>query len=473
MFHRYLAIGLTVLVLPLVAAAEPIERVSGVGDQTRLNLTIYNGSLALVHDRRRIALSAGENRIAWRDVSQTMDATSALLEDVTTPGAVRVTEQNYHFDVVSPSAILDRYVGHDVVVVHDAPMASPARETAQLLADKDGIVLQYHDRIETGLTNAHIIFPALPAGLRDRPTLTLDLVSDRAANPELDLAYLAGGLSWHAEYVASVAPSDDRLQLSGLITLTNESGTSFPDAHVQLVAGNVNVPPSDVQVVRISTVARASALEPPVTQENYFEYHLYTLTRPTSIENKQTKQVALLRAANVPVRKSLELRGSSSYYESQDADLGQRINVGAYLTFSNKGGALGIPLPGGIVRVYKNDRAGTSQFLGSDTIDHTPRNADVRLHLGDSFDVTAKKKQTDFHIAGGCTFESEYQTKIANAKTEPVDVLVVEPIPGDWTVISENIRHSKSSSATADWTVHVPPDGNTTLRYRVRVKYCG
>ena len=472
-FSRRLAITAVLSSLPFAVGADPLEHASGTGDRTRLNLTIYNGSLALVHDRRRIALTAGENSIAWRDVSATMDATSAILEDLTTPGSVRVNEQNFNYDLLKPSTILDKFVGHDVTVVHDLPATiEPRRETARLLADNEGVVLQYRDRVETGLTNSHIVFPSLPAGLRDKPTLTLDLASERAAEPELDLAYLTGGLSWHAEYVGVVSPSDDRMQLNGLITLTNESGTSFPNARVQLVAGNVNVPPPPSQeLYSIGRVTARTSVQ-PVTQENYFEYHLYTLGRPTSIANNQTKQIALLHASNVPLRKTLELRGSDSYYSNQSADLGEKIKVGAYVTFTNKGGDLGIPLPGGLVRVYKNDKGGTSQFLGADRIDHTPRNEDVRLHLGDSFDVTANKKQTDFQGIGGCTYESSYEIAIGNAKSDPVNVLVVEPIPGTWTVLSESLPHTKSSSATATWNVRVPADGKSTLRYRVRVSLC-
>ena len=471
-FAKRLVLGIVLGSLPFAASADSGERTSSTDDQTRLNLTIYNGSLALVHDRRRIALAAGQNSIAWRDVSATMDATSAIIEDLTTPGAIRVNEQNFNFDLLKPSTILDKFVGHDVTVVHDSPQSEPRRETARLLADNEGVVLQYYDRVETGLMNSHIVFPSLPPGLRDRPTLTLDLASERAPDPELDLAYLTGGLSWHAEYVGVVSPTDDRMQLNGLITLTNESGTSFPNARVQLVAGNVNAPQPPNGTLRTIGRVITRSNEAEVTQENYFEYHLYTLSRPTSIANNQTKQVALLHASNVPLRKTLELRGSESYYSSQNPDLGTKIKVSAYLTFTNKGGDLGIPLPGGLVRVYKNDKGGTSQFLGSDSIDHTPRNEDVRLHVGDSFDVTANKKQTDFQGIGGCTYESSYELTIGNAKTDSVDVLVVEPIPGTWTVLSESLPHIKSSSATATWNVRVPADGKTTLRYRVRVSLC-
>jgi hypothetical protein len=218
----------------------------------------------------------------------------------------------------------------------------------------------------------------------------------------------------------------------------------------------------------------ASAFQPKqqFTQQNYFEYHLYTLQRTTTIGNEQTKQVALLSARDVPIHKTLELRGSSSYYYSQSADLGTKLKVGVYETFTNKGGDLGIPLPGGTVRLYKNDKAGTSQFLGSDTIDHTPRNEDVRLHLGDSFDVTANKKQTDFKLPGKCTYQSSYEIVVKNAKTDPVDVVVVEPIPGDWTITSETQSHEKTSSATATWTLHVPAGGSTKLDYTAVVKVC-
>jgi hypothetical protein len=211
------------------------------------------------------------------------------------------------------------------------------------------------------------------------------------------------------------------------------------------------------------------------TQENYFEYHLYTLGRRTTIENNQTKQVTLLTASQVPIRKTLELRGSSSYYENANADLGDKLPVGVYVSFENRGGDMGMPLPGGIVRLYKNDSRGLSQFLGSDSIQHTPKNETVRLHLGDSFDVTAKKKQTDFRFvgAGSCSTVSSYEVRLGNAKPQAEDVLVVEPIPAQWTILSENVPHVKSSSSTATWTVHVPAESHATLNYTSRVTWCG
>jgi hypothetical protein len=461
------------LAFPVSSGADPTERTSELSDQRSVNLTIYNGTIALVHDRRHLSLQNGENRIAWRDVSGNMDATTAILEDTSSPGAVHVLEQNFNFDLLSPSTILNKFVGRTVTVVHDSEKPGrPLRETAKILANNDGIVLQYANRIETSL-DGHIEFPDIPSDLRDRPTLVLDLDSDKTADADLDLSYLTGGLSWHADYVGVVSPDESQMDLSGLVTLSNTSGTSFNDAHLQLVAGNVNVvqPPTPRMMSAIGAV-RARNVADQFTQENYFEYHLYTLQRTTSIGNNQTKQVALLNARNVPIHKTLELRGASEYYYNANGDLGTKLKIGVYETFTNKGGDLGIPLPGGTVRLYKNDTAGTSQFLGEDTIDHTPRNEDVRLHLGDSFDVTANKKQTDFKLPGNCTYQSSYQIVVKNAKTEPAQVLVVEPIPGDWSITQENLPHEKTSSSTATWTLNVPAGGSTTLTYTAVVKVC-
>ncbi|HXF34391.1 MAG TPA: DUF4139 domain-containing protein, partial [Candidatus Acidoferrales bacterium] len=311
---------------------------------------------------------------------------------------------------------------------------------------------------------------------RDRPTLVLDLNSARAGARTVDLSYMTGGLSWRADYVGSISSDEKRMNLTGLVTLTNESGTSYDDARVQLVAGNVNVAePRSGTEAGVPSGTTNDVYSVNAQQENYFEYHLYTLGRRTTIENNQTKQVTLLAARDVPVRKTLELRGSANYYQNANADLGDKLPVGVYLSFENRNGDLGIPLPGGIVRLYKNDSHGLSQFLGSDAIEHTPKNETVRLHLGDSFDVTAKKKQTDFHFVGNgsCATQSSYEVRLGNAKPQPQDVLVIEPIPAEWKILRENLPHVKSSSSTATWTVRIPAESHATLRYTSWVKWCG
>jgi hypothetical protein len=453
--------------------ADPAERVSSTSDDQRLDLTIYNGGLSLVHDRRRVALDAGPNTIAWRDVSGSMSASSAIVEDRTTPGMTSVLEQNFNYDLLRPTALLDKYVGHSVTVVHEKPVAGrPTNETATLLSDNEGVVLRYADRIETGLYDSHIVFPAIPENLRDRPTLVLDLQSAKGGMHDIELSYLTANLSWSADYVGIVAANERRMDISGLVTLANTTGTTYANAKLQLVAGHVNVfTPTPTQDT-YATGRLAVPAPPPVQQENFFEYHLYTLGRQTTVANAQTKQVRLLAAKNVEIEKTLELRGSDSYYRTQNTDLGQKLPVGVYVTFKNSGGDLGVPLPAGIFRLYKNDSRGTSQFLGSDQIDHTPRDQPVRLHLGDSFDVTANKKQTDFKVQGNCTYESSYRVAVSNAKDDAQQVLIVEPIPGTWSIVTENVPHQKTSSATATWTLNVAPRKTATLAYTARVSNC-
>ena len=464
-----------VLAASLITAAPP-ERASTVAERRMVNVTVYNGGTALIHDRRLITLQGGLNRVAWRDVTANMDPTSALLEAIGSPESVTVVEQNFDFDLLNPYALLQKYVGKYVTVVHDARFAGErdTRERARILSTNGGIVLQYRDRIETEV-RGHIVYPFSPKNFRDRPTLQLDFDSEQSGPQLLDLSYLTGGMTWRADYVGVLSPDDANLSLTGLVTLSNTSGASFENAHLQLVAGNVNVVATPPPVTQLRTIARITsrAAGTLVRQENYFEYHLYTLERPTTILDNQTKQVTLLAARSVPVRKTLELRGSDEYYRSAEPDLGDRLPVGVYVSFENRGGDLGIPLPAGVVRIYKSDSNGISQFLGSDRIDHTPKNEMVRLHLGESFDVTARKKQTDFHfVSSSCTTSSSYAVMLSNAKDSTQDVLVVEPVPGDWKITNENMPHIKSSASTANWLVHVPADGSTELRYTARTTWC-
>lgn len=449
------------------------ERVSSLAQRTSLNVTVYNGGTALVHDRRRVDLQAGENRIAWRDVSPNIDQTSVLLQPAGAKGGLTVLEQNYDYDLLDPSALLDRYVGKIVTVVHPPEFAGQreTRERARLLSTNGGIVLQYANRIETQL-RGYIAFPSAPSDFRDRPTLVLDLESALRGPHTLDLSYLTGGMSWRADYVGAISTDETHMSLRGLVTLSNNSGESFDRAHLQLVAGNVNVARTP-QGTALKTIARVTSdtYNANMQQENYFEYHLYTLPRLTSIANNQTKQVTMLSAADVPIRKTLELRGSPYYYRSANADLGDRLPVGVYVSFENRGGDLGIPLPAGIVRLYKDDSRGISEFVGSDSIGHTPKNETVRLHLGDSFDVTARKKQTDFR-EHACSADSSYEIVLSNAKETPQNVLVVEQIPGDWRITAESLPHAKTSSSTADWTLPVPAGGRSTLTYTAHVSWC-
>lgn len=468
--RHFKPLALVLLVaLGATAAADTGEHVSTLADQTGVGITIYNANLALVRDRRRVDLPQGESRLALRDVSAQIQPETALLQSVGAPQRLTLLEQNFDYDLLSPQKLLQKYVGRDVDVIRYDPRTGERHvERARVMAVNDGVVLRYADRIETSV-NGQLSFPSLPPDLRDRPTLVSDVTNTTAGPQQIELTYLSGGLSWKADYTALLAPGDDKLDLHGLITLQNQSGTTYRNADVQLVAGDVNVVHQGL--AQAMSTLRSAAPAPTPREESLFEYHLYTLPRKTTVADNQTKQVELLNAAGVSVTKTLELRGQPYYYRQQNSDLGARLKIGTYITFHNQGGDLGIPLPAGVIRVYKRDTSGTAQFVGSDGIDHTPKGEVVRLHLGDSFDVTASKKQTDFHVVSTTTYESAYQIVLHNAKKVAQPVLVVEPVPGDWTILESSAPYVKTSSSTASWTINVPPEGSATLTYRVRTVY--
>ncbi len=471
--RRAVLAGVLAATLTATVSAGTGERVSTLADQRGVGITIYNSELALVRDRRRLALPHGESRLALRDVSAKIQSETALLQSVGNPGRLTVLEQNFDYDLLSPEKLLQKYVGRDVDVIRTDPQTGRrSRERARVLATNGGVVLRYADRIETSVDGT-LAFPSLPPDLRDRPTLVTDVANAGNGDAqEVELTYLTGGLSWKADYTALLSPNDDQLDLRGFITLQNQSGTAYANARVQLVAGDVNVVESQMASGALQAVKAYDAASLRPAEQALFEYHLYTLPRTTTVADNQTKQVDLLFAPHVTVTKTLELRGTGGYYRSRNADLGTRLKLATYVSFANQGGDLGIALPKGAVRVYKRDNAGQEQFVGSDSIDHTPKGETIRLHLGDSFDVTATEKQTGFRvISSGHTYESDYAIVLRNAKPVAQNVIVVEPIPGDWTILNASSPYRKSSSSTATWSLRVPPGGSTTLTYGVRASF--
>nr|WP_295775849.1 DUF4139 domain-containing protein [Rhodoferax sp.] len=462
-----------------LAYAQVEEQRSTLADQQEVAVTIYNENLALVKDQRKLQLKRGASSLAFRDVSARMRPETALMRSTSAPGSVSVLEQNFDFDLLTPQKLLEKYVGRSVSIIRtNTATGQETTEQAQVLSANDGVVLKIGNRIETGIPG-RIIYGDVPPNLRDRPTLVMALDNSGAQQQDLELSYLTGGLAWKADYVVELNPAEDKLDISGWVTLTNTSGATYRNAKLQLVAGDVNqvAPQMMARGGIMAAAAPMAKAKMDMAEESLFEYHLYTLTRPTTIAENQTKQVSLLSASGVPVRKELLLKGNDYYYQSSYGDLGQKLKVGVFVEFDNKEASqLGMPLPKGIIRVYKKDRSGNAQFIGEDKVDHTPKNETVRLKLGDAFDVTADKKQTDFKKLSGSSkynyvFESAYEIVLKNAKKEPVVVTVQEPMPGDWQVQSESTPHTKGSSNTAVWKITVPAEGNTKLVYRSLVRY--
>ncbi|MCF7992880.1 MAG: DUF4139 domain-containing protein [Thiohalocapsa sp.] len=454
---------------------------STLEDQQAVAVTIYNDDLALVKDRRSVRLPAGRVHLALRDVSARIRPQTALLRATDATGDVHVVEQNFDFDLLTPASLLEKYVGREVGIVRTHPTTgAETEETATVLAASDGVVLRIGDRIETGRPGdlpGRLVYRDIPENLRDRPTLVLTLDSSSGGERAVELSYLTGGLGWQADYVGELSADERTLDLTGWVTLENRSGTGYRNARLQLVAGDVNlVADQRRRAMQADNVMVSAAAPPSFAEESLFEYHLYTLSEPTSIADNQSKQVSLLNASGVGVTKELLIGGQQDVFRRAVGGVGRKLDVSVFLEMSNdRASNLGMPLPKGVVRIYKRDAAGNTQFVGEDRIDHTPKNETVRLMLGKAFDVTAEGRQTDFEKLSGTgpwqyQFESAYEVEIRNAKSEPVTVTLQERIPGDWTMLQESAPHEKASAGVARWRLLVPAEGKIVLTYRVRVR---
>lgn len=452
-------------------AQAPRETTSLAADRKAVAVTVYNDELALVKERRQVDLAAGPNRLALREVAAQMRPETALLRAASGP-ALGLVEQNFDFDLLTPQKLLDKYIGREVTVIRSHPTTGEERrEKATVLAAGQGTVLRFADRIETGAPG-RLAFDSVPPNLRDRPTLSV-LLDAAGGKQSVELSYLTGGMSWKADYVANLGPDAKTLDLNGWVTLTNKSGAAFDNATLQLVAGTLNrVRPQREQMgYGIVPEMRVFAVAREATQEALMDFHLYSFDRPTSIADNQTKQLALLSATAVPVRREYLLAGNERYYRDSYGQIGQKLKPAVFLEFDNKDGQLGKPLPAGVIRVYAKDSKGAAQFVGEDRIEHTAKNEKLRLKLGEAFDITAERKQTNYRKIADNVSESSWRIELRNAKDEAVTVRVQEPLSGDWEMIRESQKHSKESALTAVWDVAVPADGKTVLEYTVRVKW--
>jgi hypothetical protein len=343
------------IAFPIFSSAQ--EKLTSLDDQTAVAVTIYNETLALIKDQRKLTLDKGINDLAFRGVSAQIRPETALLRSLDPNNKLHVLEQNFDFDLLTPQKLLEKNTGKQIRFSSINPATGiETVQPATVLSTNSGITLKIADKIITN-PNGSYIFDQVPDNLRDQPTLVTKLTSSTNKQQTVELGYLTGGLSWKADYVAELNNDDSRLDLTGWITLNNRSGTSYNKAKLQLVAGDVNqVQPQTRNRGRIAMIERKTMADSSVAEESLFEYHLYSLDRQTDLANNQTKQVSLLSVSSIPVKKEFLLQGNNYYYPSSYGQIGQKMKVGVFIGFNNsKQAQLGLPLPKGIVRVYKND----------------------------------------------------------------------------------------------------------------------
>jgi len=476
--RRHLLTGAAAAVLLVapgfIAGHAFAETPIGADKQTAIAVTIYNNDLALVRDSRNVTLAAGENDLAFIEVSAGIRPETALLTGRGNP--LDIIEQNFDFDLLTPQKLLEKSVGQTIRIVRTNPQTGvDSTEDATVLSVAEGqVVLKIGDRIEV-TPPGRLVYSAVPANLRDRPTLVVKLASKQAGDAMVDLSYLTHGLSWAADYVAELAPDEKTINLNGWVTLTNMSGIAYKDAKLQLVAGEVNqYQPVPAAPMLAESMAADGMVRQKMASEAAFEYHLYSLDRRTTLKQNQTKQVALLAADAIPVEKQYVLVNVAQLGGNYAARVGetQRVNAEVRMKIKNEESShLGIPLPSGVVRVYKADSDGDAIFVGEDHIDHTPKNEELNLMLGRAFDVTARGKQVSYERISDNVYENAYEIEVKNAKKEPVTVTLREFVPGDWKMLEESVKSTKPDSATAEWQLQVPAEGSAKLSYKVRITF--
>jgi len=486
-------------------SAQPVTPAS---NRQTVDLTIYNSNLALVREERTIELAKGLNHVVIPDIPATIDGTSLHFSSLTNPSAVKVLEQNYQYDLVHQAKLLEKYIGKEVEFIRmdneskkDYTVkgkllatgwqpklgynpyggGAPYYSTGQMIAEING-------KIEIGPAG-RLVLPSLPEGLVLKPQLEWLVNTTKADRHKTEISYLANQLTWSCNYVALLNSEDTEIDLTGWVTVINNSGTTFRNAGLKLVAGDVNLV-KDAEVRARGMVMSKSAMAdevaaPQFQQKELFEYKLYSLQRKTDLGNNETKQIELTSAKNVLSKKVFIYDGLSgqwrywynNYSYRAQGSFGQQSNkkVGVFMTFKNEEKAgLGIALPKGKVRVYKRDDDGKEQFIGEDQIDHTPKDEEIKLYLGNAFDIVGERAQKDFRIVvSGHIVDETFEIKVRNHKSEPIEVLVYEH-PwrwNEWDITRSNTSWNKVDQTTIKFPVKLKKDEEKIITYTIRYNW--
>jgi hypothetical protein len=460
---------LATLGILLLAGSAMAQARSTAAQREEVSITVYNQNFGLVREVRNIDLPTGRATLEFRDVSEQIQPETVAIKGT----GFRVLEQNYRYDLLSPEKLLEKYVGKKVKVIRwNEKTGHDEDYDAEVLSTTGGTVMKIGGEITYGFPG-RISFPSVPDNLIAKPTLVW-MLDNQAPKQKVEVTYLTRNMSWVADYVFVINDSDTAGDLNGWVTLNNQTGTSYENAKLKLVAGDVQrIQPYAYPTGGAYPPAPASTPVQQFKEEGFFEYHLYTLDRPTTLLTNEQKQVSLLEAQGVKVDKRLIFYGASQYYRSNYGQVVSNQKVGVYLDIENKDtNHMGMPLPKGTVRVYKADKAGAKQFIGEDAIDHTPRDERVRIKMGEAFDVVGDRKQMEWKSLGSCVSESAWEITVKNHKDTAVDVEIYEPVGGDWEITQESMPHVKKDSNTFTFKPHIEARKDVKVTYRVRIRWC-
>ena len=440
------------------------------------DLTIYTNDLAMVRERRTFRLTASPTQLAITGVSNQLQPQTAFLS-VVKGNAVKINEQSFNFDLLSPQKLLERAIGQTVTIINQNPATGADLGTrAKVLSVQGGLVLDVGGKIVTGMPG-RIVYDSLPPGVRSTPTLLMSVTGAPNQDVDAELGYLTGGLSWHPDYVMQYDPDAARMDLSALATITNTSGQDFRDAKIKLVAGVVKrVIPQPIPMPRAPMAAKAMMMEASpmadgVGEEALVGNHVYSIPKTTTIAASESKQLALLNAQNTPVKRDFVIRGDQSLYFMSIKDAPQELHAEIELTFKNDTASkLGTPLPAGTVRIYSPDAQGAPQFVGETVLNHVPVGNEALVKMGRDYDISGARIQTTYVRATDTVSLSNWKITLRNTKTKPVTVHLIEPMAGSWEITKESMPHKKLDSGNVVWDVQIPAKGQVILDYSVKTQ---
>ena len=454
---KNVVLGLAVFVFLLISCAPR----SVQSAESNVAVTIYNQDLGLVKDVRELEFQKGKSVIRFTDVAAQIDPTSVHFKPIGVADKVAILEQNYQYDLVSSTKILQKYVDKEIELftkqdkAYKGVLLSYSHENLTLKEPEGGIRIVRLEEVRD------MYFPSLPEGLITKPTLVWLLDSQVSGKRKAEVSYLTSGINWHAEYVAVVDQLDRNLELAGWVSIDNRSGATYEEAKVKLIAGEVHRVREERIRPRVAKgVLEMAAGAPQFEEKPFFEYHLYTLLRPSTIKDNEIKQVSLFPTTNVVVKKIFTYDGAREE---------KRVKV--ELEFKNSSAAgLGMPLPKGKIRVYKADVDKSLEFVGEDLIDHTPKDEKVRVFLGHAFDLVGERKRTDFREIGKDITEESYEIKLRNHKEEAAEVVVVEHLYPytEWKILESNFEYEKKDANTIEFKISLERDEEKILNYTVR-----
>jgi len=459
------------------------------------DLTIYNGGFALVKEQRNITLKDGLQTVTVEDVAQMIEANSVAVKSISAPGSFTVLEQNYQYDLISPIAILNKAVGSEITFIRILPNGAKERLTGKLVSSPtamvsnddggqsytwNGMVIQTSDGRVILNPTGEIEVNSIPNGLISKPTLMWLLEATKAGAQNIELSYITQGMNWKSDYVVSLEADGKFGDVKGWVTLTNNCGTSFNVKTLKLLAGDVQrVQPPRGGRGGAEFGAMNAAAKGDFTEEAFADYHLYTLGRPTTVNNKEIKQVSLLEGFKVPFTKRLVVDPMKYYagYRPSEGEVGTGIIKPTIqlVMMNDKASNMGMPLPAGTVKVYQRDSSGSLQLLGEDNIDHTPKDEKATLTVGRAFDVVVERKRTDFKwILSGTTrrgMTETFEVELRNRKETADTVTLIERFWGEFSIKDSLIQPKKLDSNTFEFTIPLKPNEVKKVTFTVETRW--